>query len=201
LYSEESPVGLDKVSFDGITISAGLRAKRRILASSPVLSTSSSLSSDLIPGHLRSISVIESGSGQKGPRGPRLMLGPLRFANHDCQPNTQVRKGVVRRKAMKANLCILQFKSVKNSHAYLLMSIKDIESGEPITVKYTEDKTYFPEGCGCKTCNPQNPPEAPRHREIEETLMTEEVVGGKKSARRGGGRRRKAKRQRKECET
>ena len=96
---------------------------------------------------------------------------------------------------------VLQFKSVKNSHAYLLMSIRDIEAGEPITVKYTEDKSYFPEGCRCKTCNPQNPPEAPRHGVMEENFMTEEVVGGKKSARRGGGRRRRPKRPRKEPES
>jgi len=105
LYSEESPVRLDKVSFDGSTISAGLRAKTGIMASFPVLSTSSSMSSDLIPESLKSISVIESGPEHKGPLGPRLILGPLRFANHDCHPNTQVSKGVVRRKAIYANLC------------------------------------------------------------------------------------------------
>lgn len=48
------------------------------------------MSSDLIPEHLRGISVIVSSPDQKGPLGPRLMLGPLRFANHDCRPNTQV---------------------------------------------------------------------------------------------------------------
>jgi hypothetical protein len=90
LYSEESAVHLDKVSFDGKTISAGLKAKNKIPASCPILSTSSSLSSDIIPGNVQGISIIESGADQKGPLGPRLMLGPLRFANHDCQPNTQV---------------------------------------------------------------------------------------------------------------
>jgi hypothetical protein len=95
LYSEESPVRLDKVSFDGVTISAGLKATTKILASWPILSTSSSMSSDLISGYLKSISIIESAPEQKGPLGPRLILGPLRFANHDCQPNTQVSKGVV----------------------------------------------------------------------------------------------------------
>jgi hypothetical protein len=74
----------------------------------------------------------------------------------------------------------------------LLWSIIDIDEGEPITVKYTTDDSYFPDGCGCKTCNPQNPPEAPRHAVIEENFV---VAVGKKSKRRGGGRRRKAKRQ------
>lgn len=90
LYSDESPVILEKVSFDGNTISAGLKAKIKIPASCPILSTSSSMSSDIIPPEKRSISVIESFSDQKDPCGPHLMLGPLRFANHDCEPNTQV---------------------------------------------------------------------------------------------------------------
>ena len=81
---------LDKVSFDGTIISVGLKARIKIPASLPILSTSSSMSSDLIPAHRHSISVIASSHDQKGPAGPRLMLGPLRFANHDCNPNTQV---------------------------------------------------------------------------------------------------------------
>jgi hypothetical protein len=48
------------------------------------------MSCDIIPAELHSISVIMSNPDQKGPLGPRLMLGPLRFANHDCQPNAQV---------------------------------------------------------------------------------------------------------------
>lgn len=200
LYSEESPVRLDKVSFDGNMISAGLKAKNKIPASCPILATSSSLSSDIIPANVHSISVIESAPDQKGPLGPRLMLGPLRFANHDCHPNTQVSQlGYSFR--IKTNELILshllQFKSVKNSHAYLLWSIKEIDEGEPITVKYTADSSYFPEGCGCKTCNPHNPPEAPRHTIIEENF---EVVTGKKRARRGG-RRRNPKRQMKDLES
>ena len=200
LYSEESPVHLDKVSFDGKTISAGLRAKIKIPASCPILSTSSSMSSDLIPAHLGSISVIVSAPDQIGPLGPRLMLGPLRFANHDCQPNTQVSH-------LQNQICTdrinldpqLQFKSVKNSHAYLLWSIMDIDQGDPITVKYAADNSYFPEGCGCKTCNPYNPPEAPRHPAIGANFVKEEITTGKKRARRGG-RRRNPKRQRKGSE-
>jgi hypothetical protein len=96
LYSEESPVHLDKVSYDdGTTISAGLKAKIKIPASTPILSTSSSISRDLVPAHLSCISVIMSAPDQKGLLGPRLMLGPLRFANHDCQPNTQVSKRLI----------------------------------------------------------------------------------------------------------
>lgn len=194
LYSDESPVHLEKVSFDGNTISAGLKAKIKIPASCPILSTSSSMSSDLIPANLHGISIIMSAPDQKGPLGPRLILGPLRFANHDCQPNTQV-SILFYQITDWINLdYVLQFKSVKNSHAYLLWSIKDIDQDEPITVKYTADSSYFPEGCGCITCNPSKAPVAPRHPVIKENF---EVVPGKKGARRGG-RRRNPKRQKKE---
>jgi hypothetical protein len=81
----------------------------------------------------------------------------------------------------------------------LLWSIRDIDEGEPITVKYTADSSYFLEGCGCKTCNPCNPPEAPRQLVVEENFLKSEDVPGKKRARRGG-RRRNPKKQRKELE-
>jgi hypothetical protein len=201
LYSEESPVHLDKVSFDGDTISAGLKAKIKIPASCPILCTSSSMSSDLIPAPLRCISVIVSAPDQNGPVGPRLMLGPLRFANHDCQPNTQVSHLYYPIQTDGINWdYLLQFKSIKNSHAYLLWSIRDIDQGEPITVRYTADKSYFPNGCGCKTCNPGKPPDAPRHPVIEENFLKKDGVPGKKRARRGG-RRRDPKRRRKESVT
>jgi len=169
-----------------------------IPASSPILSTSSSMSRDIIPSHLSSISVIMSAPDQKGPLGPRLMLGPLRFANHDCQPNTQVSHLYNQITTEEFNSDpLLQFRSVKNSHAYLLWSIMDIDQGEAITVKYTADGSYFPEGCGCKTCNPCNPPEAPRHPVVEENFEKKKIVAGEKRTRRGG-RRRNPKKQKKE---
>jgi hypothetical protein len=92
-----------------------------------------------------------------------------------------------------------QFKSVKGSHAYLLWSLRDIDEGEPITLQYTADDSYFPEGCGCKTCNPCNPPVAPRQPIVEANFLRNEdlEVPGKKRTRRGG-RRRNAKRLRTE---
>lgn len=80
----------EKVSFDGTMISLGLKARRAIPAGCPILSTSTSLSLDLVPHGMSGISIIEASSGQKGPLGCRVMLGPLRFANQDCQPNSQV---------------------------------------------------------------------------------------------------------------
>jgi hypothetical protein len=95
MYSAESPVKHEKVSFDGTTISLGLKARRDIPAGCPILSTSTSLSLDLVPPGMSGISVIEASSGQKGPLGRRVMLGPLRFANQDCQPNGQVKLSLV----------------------------------------------------------------------------------------------------------
>jgi len=74
----------------------------------------------------------------------------------------------------------------------------DIDQGEPITVKYTADSSYFPEGCGCKTCNPYSPPEAPRHPVIVENFVKKDLVPGKRGVRRGG-RRRDPKKQGKNC--
>jgi hypothetical protein len=36
------------------------------------------------------LSVIMRSKGQLGPEDVRLILGPLRFANHECNPNCQV---------------------------------------------------------------------------------------------------------------
>jgi hypothetical protein len=73
-----------------VNISLRLKARVAIPAGCPILAISSSMSRDLVPAGLPSISVIASSSGQKGPMGPRLMLGPLHFANHGCEPNCQV---------------------------------------------------------------------------------------------------------------
>jgi hypothetical protein len=87
-------VGLEKVSFDGMAISGGLKARRKIPAASPILATASSMSSDVISESQKGVSLIEALGGQKGPLGCRLLLGPIRFANHDCNPNCQVSLGI-----------------------------------------------------------------------------------------------------------
>jgi hypothetical protein len=87
-YTSASIVGIEKVKFDS-QIACGLRAKVRIEPFTTILSCNSSMSSDIVDGQ-RAISVIKSSPGQKGAVGPRLILGPFRFANHDCAPNCQV---------------------------------------------------------------------------------------------------------------
>jgi hypothetical protein len=89
LHSDYSNMSLDKVSFDGKTISAGMQASKCIEASTHLLTSCGSMSSDLTSA--TSISVIESSECQLGPHGHRLLLGPAHVANHNCEPNCQVR--------------------------------------------------------------------------------------------------------------
>ena len=88
LYSLDSFVGIDKISFDYEFATGGLKATRDIPALTVLLTATSSMSSDLVEGGGHS--VIEPNGKQKGPVGPRLILGPIRFVNHDCKPNCQV---------------------------------------------------------------------------------------------------------------
>ena len=87
LHSDHSPVKLAKVTYGG-EIRAGLEATRDIAAATYILSTCSSMSIDL---YGQGFSIIRGDPQQNGPVGNRLILGPFRLANHDCQPNCQVR--------------------------------------------------------------------------------------------------------------
>jgi hypothetical protein len=87
LYSDESFVGIDKISFDEVTATGGLKATRDIPLSTVLLTATSSMSSDIVSGGGHSI--VESTKKQKEPLGTRMVLGPIRFINHDCSPNCQ----------------------------------------------------------------------------------------------------------------
>lgn len=91
LYSAHSLVRLDKVRLDGEGFCAGLRAVRSIEAGQVLLTTCSSMASDAAAADLGRLSVIRPTSSSAGRPCDRLILGPFRFANHDCRPNAQVR--------------------------------------------------------------------------------------------------------------
>lgn len=64
---------------------------------------------------------------------PSLFLGPARFSNHDCDANARL--------------------STTGAHGMQIVSVKNIDVGEEITVTYGED--YFGEDnceCLCATC-------------------------------------------------
>ena len=92
-YTPASVVRVEKVKF-GSQVACGLRAKVHMEPFTTILSTCSSMSSDIVDGQ-QAISVINSSLRQRGPVGPRLILGPFRFANHDCSPNCQVTSPIV----------------------------------------------------------------------------------------------------------
>jgi hypothetical protein len=85
LLADESSVDPGKVAFNG-EIQLGLKANRHIAAGQYILGASSSLSSDSV-GDRPGVSIVFSPDG----RNPRLILGPFRLVNHDCDPNAQVR--------------------------------------------------------------------------------------------------------------
>src|ERR1700760_1726675 len=73
--------------------------------------------------------------------------------------------------------------------------VQNIEENEPITVQYTVDTSYFPNGCSCATCKPESPPVAPRKRTSpgmgmgpDDNKGCIQEGSGKKRTRRGGRR-------------
>jgi hypothetical protein len=91
-YTSSKPICVEKVQFHlepGSGIACGLKAMADIDAFVVILAACSSMSSNIVPGR-PGVSIITSSPRQKGEVGPRLILGPFRFANHDCSPNCQV---------------------------------------------------------------------------------------------------------------
>lgn len=166
LYGEESLVCIDKVSFDGATISAGLRARVPIPVATAILSACGSVSNDPIVNR-DSISLIET--PDKNFPGRRLILGPFWFANHDCNPNCKA-------------------SNTTNSCAFAIWSERDIAQGDPITVSYAREGTYFARSsCACETCTGHST-QAPHQPRNHFTNNPET-----KSTRRGGRRERARK--------
>ncbi len=91
MYLPTIAVGLVKVSFDGKRVSSSMKVRHEIPVGVVIKETCSLMSLDkaLTSG----ISVIQGSGNQLGPEVPRLILGPFRFVNHDCNPNAQVGAG------------------------------------------------------------------------------------------------------------
>jgi len=85
-----------------------------------------------------------------------------------------------------------QIMPIKQTYACVLVALRNIEAGESLTVLYTAQGYHEADStCGCASCNPLNPPNAPRH---EVPLCP---MGGKRPRR--GGRRGNAKKRKAEA--
>jgi len=168
-YTSPKTLCVEKVQFhvgSSSIVTCGLKALTDIDAFVVILASCSSMSSDIVAGR-PGVSIITSSSRQKGEPGPRLILGPFRFANHDCSPNCQIMP-------------------IPNSYAYTLCTLREIQAGESITVNYATDGSYFGDKpCGCATCNPNKPPIA-KKRPLDLSKFLPNPNG--KKSRRGGKR-------------
>jgi hypothetical protein len=169
-----SPVKLSRVIFQGhLEPVAGLVATRPIPAYVDILSTAGLMACDApydfdgdaqqeVDDRLK-LSVVTPNIKSLGPDASRITLGPMRFANHDCQPNCEVRPHSSQMLApqQRSQSPLPQFNVIPQSYLVILMSITDITAGDPITVKYTDDwASYMPgEDCLCASCA-RSPPKA-----------------------------------------
>src|SRR6266852_8407010 len=88
LHSAHSSVKMIKVVVGENQIIGGLKCTKPIPAATYILTASGSMSSDNFG--QGGLSVILHSPGQLGPEKERLILGPLWFVNHRCEPNCQV---------------------------------------------------------------------------------------------------------------
>ena len=86
-------------------------------------------------------------------------------------------------------LIVCQLWPIKNSHAFTIFSLREIEEGASLSVMYTEDGSYFGgEDCQCTSCTGRCI-KAPRQEKMDPGESQQEH-GGKKQRRRGGRRER-----------
>lgn len=145
LQHRGSPIRLGRVHFPGQShATVGLFATQAIPASTEILETCGSMSLDQC---MSGISVILPTMSQRGVSSQRLILGPFRFANHDCNPNSHVHLLL-----FPHHLCAypMQLQAIPNSNAYIITTILPVDADEEITVSYGDD--YFKGNCKCETC-------------------------------------------------
>jgi hypothetical protein len=178
-------MGLEKVVYEQGVISGGMKAQEDIPAGVSLLAACGSGSQDAVD--RAGISIVKASRIQKGPTKPRLVLGPFRFVNHDCDPNCQVSHPLFHPRLDEAHP--LQMKPIKGTHAFIIYTIRAIKNDESITIKYTEDgRSFFGSSqCRCSTCVGRDIRAEKRRREEPETDALA------KRTRRCGRRERKRK--------
>lgn len=188
LYSKESPVQIEKISFDGKTISAGLKANRPISTASAILSACGSMSENFLDEGM-SVSAVE---------GPEKHF-PWYWVPFDLQTKTANRTArFVHIPSFPLMLkAFRQFSWIKGSRAYVIWTLRDIGKGESITLRYRDEKegSYFSDNspCSCETCT---------GRSVKLTPRSPTVSGPARSGKRTrrSGAREKAKRKAKLAE-
>jgi hypothetical protein len=73
---------------------------------------------------------------------------------------------------MESPLTLSQIRPIKGTHAFVIFSLQDICAGESITVRYTEDESYFAnKACQCSNCTGKSC-EAPRQERGQKKRKT-----------------------------
>jgi len=148
-----SAVAISKVTHTRREASFGLKARRDIQVGSYIKETCSSMSLDQVSE--QGPSIIEATSSQIPPSAPRLILGPFRFVNHDCEPNSQVSNNSLYFSSQLTTI-LIKISAIANTHAFVMLAIKNIPRGQEITVRY-DRSGYYAEECLCKTCTGKDP--------------------------------------------
>jgi len=151
IYSSGSRVRIRKVTHGHQKATFGLAATRMIPCGSYIMETCSSMSCDLASDS--GPSIIEPAPRQLGPLGPRSILGPFRFINHDCGENAQV--------SFLPSLCQcplylvltlpIQIFPILGTYACVMQATRDIAVSEEITVRYLQSG-YYGDECLCSSC-------------------------------------------------
>ena len=148
LRQRGSRVGVRKASIAG-EVQAGLIALANIEEGELIFEVVGVMSEDDYNGE--TFSVIRPHRSQACGFGRRILVGPLRFANHSCSPNASVSdyhpsNAPPFEPRHQAYPC-------PQSLGWILQTRRKIAAGQPITISYGTD--YWSSGsCLCEKCHP-----------------------------------------------
>jgi hypothetical protein len=102
----------------------------------------------------------------------------------------QIARWVLPWHSIFGNWKCFQMVAVKNSHAFTIVTLRDIQAGESITISYTSQGYYDPAVlCRCASCNPNQPPSVPRRERLVADVSSNKRIH--RAGRKHHGRRKK----------